>query len=338
LTNDSENGPELVVYFDTSFWVRLREASEDVARAAVNALNELRVRYVLSRLHIIELLGFKGDGLGVLADRAAWFALEPLQLDEAAGFEALRAPRDQRMTEMEEVESLSTDMARAASFALSARRSSEDHDRLKAIGVAATPEQAREVDAIKRRQAELMEASLQGFRSLGLVDANGGLDLGKMLANLGLPEFGKHGTVNLENPAVPTPERQKQMLEISRQIMTSVSDEQRGWVEERYALEDAAFNGDERPRELIMGRATPQDAHQVRNTGRDAEHMQNFLLHEAEIDLLQLDNEQNVAMRTNENHPINKRGLAARCFNAGTLDKVVSVVAKMRDRGRPGDE
>lgn len=321
----------LTVYFDTSFWVRLREADADVARATIAELNEMRVRYVLSRLHIVELLAYRGEGLDVVADRATWFRLKPLVLDDDLDFEALRVPISLREAFLQEMEESSHAYARASAMALTARQTAEEKSRL------AAQEQKPDCDAaidFQKREQELHDVALKSLRSFGFLDEEGHLHLGKMMASFGFEEHSKHGTINILNPIPPTPERKKQLEQLSESILSNLSPSQLAWARERHELEDAAFKGDLRPHELVVGRASSEDARQVRNTGRDVDHMEVFIANAEAIDFFQLDARQNVALRTNPAHPLRRRELDSRCFHAGNLAKAVNQLRKMRNKMR----
>jgi hypothetical protein len=102
-------------------------------------------------------------------------------------------------------------------------------------------------------------------------------------------------------------------------------------VEAQYKLQDSATNSEDRPFRVAAGTADAKVRGRLANTLRDTKRTLEFIKHDAEIDLIQVDRAQwEILNQTTPVHYLNEVGLANRCFVASSLVDTVRRVSELK--------
>lgn len=304
----------LTVYFDTSFFVWLRQANSEVASETVNSLNSLQVRHVLSDAIIVELLASSRnpDDDALLVDRVRRLEVPPYLTRDSITWEVLLSQGQPRAF-VSDVLKLSDDLTtEAKSHAIMARRMGE--------GRVSAKQMVELQDSMKPFLEEL------GF-SLNPADQDKNLAAERTFAEnliMGLKDFVPDGTISGELKWSGDPTKDSQMI----LGLLNSSDLER--AEESDRLSDSTTSFENRPFQVATGTASVDLKNKLAHTLRDSEHMSTFVLHRKEIDFLQVDKAQlNLIHNPNHLHRINELGLADRCFKASSLVDMVNVLRRL---------
>ncbi|HWS55840.1 MAG TPA: hypothetical protein VN228_16995, partial [Pyrinomonadaceae bacterium] len=102
-------------------------------------------------------------------------------------------------------------------------------------------------------------------------------------------------------------------------------------IEAQYKLQDSATNSEDRPFRVAAGTADAKVKGRLANTLRDTKRMLEFIKHDAEIDLIQVDRAQwEIINQTTPVHYLSTIGLANRCFVASSLVDAVKKVSEFK--------
>ncbi len=98
-------------------------------------------------------------------------------------------------------------------------------------------------------------------------------------------------------------------------------------AKESNLLNESTTNSEDRPYQVAAGRAARGIRRRLAHTLRDSQHMKTFVLHNKEIDLLQVERAQfNLINTTNPPHRLVELGLSNRCFTAATIEESVQII------------
>lgn len=294
---------QYTVYFDTSFYVKLCRADEAIAGQAIHALNALNVRHVISDVIIRELLTSKDRTSRdeTLVKRVGRFCLPPYRTRDGLMWQVLLLSGQERIDAAEHLRNLHDEMAKAISFAIMARR-----------------------ETSAEQTAKLSEAGKPALQQFGFPE-DFGRNMPQLLsaAKAMLEGLGVQG---LDWPENPTP---NDLLELSQQIKGTLGSSLVAQLEEQHRIEDSSTRTEDRPYQLALGVASDKAAKRLSNTLRDTEHMMQFVNHQYEIDLLQVDKVQEEMIKQEKpKHRLAALGLSDRCFSG---DSLLAVVAKVRE-------
>jgi hypothetical protein len=291
------------VYFDTSFYVRLCRAEQTEAFGAVDELNSLTVRHVISDVLIRELLTSRSrthlDEL--LVSRLQRFSLSPYPTSDGLSWQVLLSTGDQRIVFADVFRNVHDEMARATSYSILARRD------LNAAQEITLKEQVAQFGFPKNfedNKSQVLSAARNMLESFGMT----GLDW----------------------PETPTPEN---LWRLHEQLMSMLGESVITDLREQHRIEDSITRSEDRPFQVATGAASKKSKKGLSNTLRDSEHMMAFIKNRSEIDVLQVDTAQErLIRRITPMHRIAELGLADRCFAADSLQAVVDKVRILRER------
>jgi hypothetical protein len=305
------------VYFDTSFYIQLCNADDVTAADIIKTLNALQVRHVLSETILIELLSRTTvpHRDATLVDRVAAFSILPYRTNEIWEWFYLLVSGKEREEAATKLKQLDDEMTRAASWGLVARRQGNN-----------------------KWDAELLEAARPTLREYGFpVDFSG--DEGQAVAawkaaaknviekiKQVLPaESGEKALDWIDDIALDDPQA------LLDQLKDLLGPEIYNEVEAQYKLQDSATSSEDRPFRVAAGTADAKVRGRLANTLRDTKRMLEFIKHDAEIDLIQVDRAQwEIINQTTPVHYLAEIGLANRCFIAASLVDTVKKVSELK--------
>ncbi|MBV9925320.1 MAG: hypothetical protein JOZ96_09925 [Acidobacteria bacterium] len=307
------------VYFDTNFFVQLCKAEEAVARTIIEDMNALKVRYVLSNVIMHELISSsdRTDRDKLLVERVSMFQLQPYRTDSYSNLQLLLLSGQARAAVSSFFKLIDDMTTEAESWSIVARQHSsfvQKSDRQ------ITPEENE-----ANRAAALQQANdLLPFLSWTLDFIK------ESFPNLAesLPE-----TPNPENIKIPDNPSQEDLKAISGYLLGLIGEDEIKQLKQKNQLTDSVTRSEDRPQQVTSGRADAWTRKKLANTLRDAKHMDLFVSHSNEIDLLQVDRPQwNLIKNTKPMHYLVEVGLADQCFNASSLQDAVEIVSKMKQQ------
>jgi len=295
------------VYFDTSFYVRLCRSEQTEAFGAVDELNSLTVRHVISDVLIRELLTSKNrthlDEL--LVSRLQRFSLSPYPTSDGLSWQVLLSTGDQRVFFADVFRKVHDEMARATSYSILARRD------------------LNAAQEITLKEQVVPELAHFGFPKNFEDNKTQVLSAARNM----LESFGITG---LDWPKAPTPEN---LWSLHEQLMSMLGESVINDLREQHRIEDSITKSEDRPFQVATGAASNKSKKGLSNTLRDSEHMMAFIKNRSEIDVLQVDTAQErLIRRITPIHRIAELGLADRCFAADSLQAVVDKVRILRER------
>lgn len=297
------------VYFDTSFYVNLAKADEELATAVISEINSCQVRCVISDILIRELLSNSSspERDRVLVSRLQALNLPPFSTRSGLLWEVLLMSGEDRSFVGDTLKNLDDMMTQANSFSIMARR---DPRKL-------TPEQ----------EAQLDEAGRPVLRQAGFPEEFNEHNVEDVIAAARqmLEGFGITGVDwNVEH----TPEG---MNALAQRLFAIIGEQQVARLREGDRLQDSVTQSDSRPYEVAAGIAQQKTKKRLGNTLRDVSHMDTFVAHADQIDFLQLDEPQLRAVKHQKpSHYLVELGLTDRCFAAGNLEQIITVVRGLR--------
>jgi hypothetical protein len=295
------------IYFDTNFFVWLTKASEDLANFVIQRLNELRIRHVLSDMLMRELLSCanKPEEDAVLVSRVSRLGLEPYLTNQYLCWSALLSSGPLRQNVANLFVGIDDMLTEANSHSIMANRFASGKltaEQFEELSNATTPF-LDEIGFSPNQDPETNLRALQAF-----VDKLGEL----------LPE-GSCGLKLSDNPE-----------EDSQRLMDLLEPNALNEAKESSFLTQSTTATENRPYLVTTGRADANIRRNLGHTLRDSEHMKTFVLHSAEIDLLQVDRAQmNLIKAKSPIHRLSELGLAERCFTASSLNDVLEVIERM---------
>lgn len=305
------------VYFDTSFYIQLCNADDATADDIIKALNALQVRHVLSETILIELITRTTvpHRDATLVERVSAFSIPPYKTNKIWEWFYLLVTGTEREEAAAKLKQLDDEMTRAASWGMVARRQGNN-----------------------KWVPELLEAARPTLREHGFpIDYSG--DEGQAIVEWKaaaknliekikqvLPaELGERATDWIDNIALDDPQA------LSVQLKDLLGPEIYNEVEAQYRLQDSATNSEDRPYRVAADTADAKVRGRLANTLRDTKRMFEFIKHEAEIDLIQVDRAQwEIINQTTPVHYLSEIGLANRCFVASALIDTVEKVSELK--------
>lgn len=302
------------VYFDTNFFVWLRKADEALATNVIDSLNSLNVRHVLSEMLSLELLA-NADCGGfdkTLVERMGKFKLPPYCTKQNLTWEGL-LPAPERSLVSELVKTLDSLTTEANSHAIVANRISEGRirpEQIDELNKATQPFLEQHGLLLKPDNREESLRSIQAFAE-------------RMIGNLKdiLPD----GSISGELEWSDDPLEDSKMLGL-------LKPEDLERAKESNRLKDSITNSDNRPYEVAAGIADDRSKSNLAHSFRDSEHMNTFIQHRSEIDVLQIDKAQmNLLKRPKPKHRLVELNLSARCFTASSLQEVVGAIKRLKE-------
>jgi hypothetical protein len=295
------------VYFDTNFFVWLAKATEKAADATVEKLNALGVRHVLSDILLQELLtsANKPDRDELLFKRTKRFGIAPYRTNENLMWEGLLSTGVARkaaadwfvLTDNLQTEAISHSIMARRMF--SGRVNSEQFDQLSR---ATTPFLEEMGFSPKLEDSQHNIQALQDFIER----------LGNLLPEeIGLRNFKLSGDAT----------------EDSKRLLDLLDPDACKGAQESNLLNESTTASEDRPYQVASALADATTRRSLGHTIRDAEHMKTFVLHQDQIDFLQVDRAQlNQINRRNPPHRLAELGLANRCFTAASLDDAIRII------------
>lgn len=303
------------VYFDTNFFVWLRKANEVEANEILDKLNSLRVRHVLSEILIRELLSLanKPHYDEMLVKRVQRFELPPYCTNDYLTWEAILSSGDERRIVADLFsETIDEMLTEANSHSIMARRIASGKvspENLSDLGKSTNPFLA---SLGFSQNPEDLEENLQAAQGLAEKMIN--------LRDL-LPE----GTISGEIDWSGNP------MEDSKMLLGLLNTRAIEEAKESNLLVDSTTTSEDRPYQVAAGIANARTKRSLANTLRDSEHMKTFVLHNDEIDLLQVDRAQlNLIKNVRPMHRLAELGLSERCFTVSSLYEVPRVIRKLK--------
>ncbi len=284
----------LTVYFDTAFYVALARTEDGAATTAIDALNSMSVRGVLS-LHLLrELLASadRPEADARLHERVSAISRASYCTATGLGWDALLHHGPSRRTAADLFAAVDDGIVQAESAAHLARSASKS--------------------ALKK-EAEAHTLAQHPYLTAGGIDFGLlGDTLRPLLSRLGVP--------------VPDPLAEAALPQLQEDLARL----QEGYDVDGLArltnLMASVLATDNRPYEVVLGRAGAKKADKLAHTLRDAGHMGEFCAHASEIDLFQMDGPQHRAMLNNPSHELRRLGLDPKCFAAAGLSDALAEV------------
>ncbi len=310
----------LTVYFDTSFYIWLAKANDELAGSTISRLNELKVRHVLSSHILHELLSGSGRDLQDqrLVERMKNFSIDPYRIQygqfqggDLVEWDLLLLGGDERTAFAKFLQSVfdSETVARSLS-ALAEKRLSQE-------------------------QQESVDKALEPFlHALGITSESSdveriekfsefGHDLVAKMSEFLPPDIArKLGTVDLSPESIT-----RDPSAIANNLLSALGKSAVGKLESEKNLIRSSVALDPRPLNVVVGSSSKKEVMRLGNTFRDAVHMGIFLVNRGEIDLLQVDSRQiALIQRPHPIHKLREVGFAHRCFAVKNISEAVSYV------------
>lgn len=311
------------IYFDTNFYIWLAKATDEEADNVISTLNQLKVRHVLSGRLLFELLSGKQRDRHdkVLVERIGKFEIEPLTIS------------------INSLESSETDIElRWEALLLDGEARNALAEFLKAVFDMETLAQSLSNmtnKTLSESQDEKLQENLQPFLSFIGFDekfsdeknaealTNFASDLISNLSHI-LPQEQKENLEKIDFSVNKSPEN---IFNISNQLLNSLGSETVEKLEEERKIIDSSVKLDPRPYKVAVNEASNKEIKNLGNTYRDAEHINLFVTHQDQIDLLQIDSHQkHLVERKKPIHRLNEIDLSNRCFSANNLSEVISII------------
>jgi len=292
----------VTIYFDTNFFVALgRERKESDALQAIDDLNDLNVRYVVSDLLKQELLA--GDNRtgndAQLVKCVNRFKHPPYCIAISPELEALSHSGDERKLAADIIQNMQMMVTYAESLSIMA-------------GQNLPPE----------KRAKVNEAIKPVLESFGFPDPDV-QDIRQSTAAVGrmLKTF---GVDCIDLPEEITPDNVEGILDQFKDLIGRDQFEQQL---EGDRIRNSSTKNDDRAYQVVINTADADAAWKLGGLLRDTEHINIFVTHQHEIDFLQVDKtHHNIIYNAKPRHRILELGLGDRVFFATNLKMVVDKV------------
>jgi len=324
-----ETNRPFTVYFDTNFYIWLAQVSDEEGNNVISKLNELEIRHVLSEKILFELLSGKERNPQDknLVERVKKFKIKPYKVS----ISSLETNKDINVS----WDVLLLNSALRNTFA----------DFLKAIYDTETVAQSLSNmtdKKLSKDKEEKLQQNLQPFlTSIGYEqkqskeeNANAFVNLASdLISNLSfiLPDEQRKKLEEIDFAVEKSPEH---LLNISKQIIDSLGSENVEKLEEEKKIINSSVKLDPRPYNVAVNEASNKEIKNLGNTFRDAGHINLFVTHQIQIDLIQIDSHQkNLVERNKPKHRLVELNLDHRYFSveksansAENLSKVIEIV------------
>jgi len=321
------------IYFDTNFYVWLAQVTDEEANKIISKLNELEIRHVLSGKILFELLSGKERNPQDknLVERVKNFKIEPFKISVS-------------YLETNNDIDISWDM-----LLLNGELRNTISESLKVIydteTVAQSLSNMTDKNLSKEKEVKLQKNQQPFLSSIGYdekqsreenADAlvNFTSDLISNLSSI-LPEEQRKKLEEIDFAAENSPEH---LLNISKQILDSLGFETIEKLEEEKKIINSTVKLDPRPYNVAVNEASNKEIKNLGNTFRDAGHINLFVTHQNQIDLIQIDSHQkNLVERNKPKHRLVELNLNNRYFSlekssnsTENLSKIIEIVTKKK--------
>lgn len=320
----------ITVYFDTYFYIWLAKTTDQEADNIISELNKLKIRHVLSGQIILELLSnsSKPEKDKILVDRISKFEIEPYTISNSILEESLSADTlswkilllvgEERTSLSNLLKSIFTMQTHAESWSTLAR-SNNFYQQEEKIQKSLMPflssigfDNDREYSQAETNEKYITFASelLSGLSHILSDDQRKTAE-----------------TVNfLESKS------SEDMTNLSNQILNIIGDENLDKLKESEKINHSVINSDDRVYKVVVGEASKKTEKNLGNSLRDANNMSLFLMHQEEIDLLQVDSPQMNQIKNNgkNQHRIVELNLDNRCFCANSLKNIIDIIKEKK--------
>lgn len=304
----------ITVYFDTNFFVWLASAKDPLAEQVLSRLKRLRVSYVLCPVVLRELLTFVGapDAGPRLLARLDSLESSPRRLKTPADFRLLLLTGEARQNAAADIRDTNrafTDAEAKAHLAHLSHETKYSQKVMEAFGFidADLPSVEEHLNFARPR----VEGFVQLFRDFGLND----------IATQLWEQFNKLDSVEL------SPEVGATIYELLHEGLRKLSPYNYERATEQRRVSRPILEDDNRPFMIAKGDEAALD--KLGNTVRDIERMNLFILHQNEVDFLQLDGPQFRQMNAKPSSRLRILGLDKRCFTAVSFDVVGDEVERL---------
>lgn len=288
------------VYFDTSFFINLRDANEDEAASAIQSLNHYMVRHVLSDVIFRELItsGAPQDAQIRLVRRVLQFECTPLVLGPADWLAFLDSEAERRQA-AEAYQTIDKYIGAGTSLVVTAGRGIDQE----------------QLDKIIRADPKI-------FESMGWLSDDGSIDQSAMT------EWGRKMLIDRLGIDPEHCDPREIIDKVDQALRKKFGDALVDTMHEHSRLTESVLESSIKPVQHASGELSCAAEKELLTTYRDTEHMALFVQNISKIDLLQIDKKQMNIARTNPMHRLQALGLLDRCFVAGSLSEAVSEVGK----------
>jgi hypothetical protein len=304
------------VYFDTNFFVQLCKAEDTLARKIIEDINALEIRLVLSDVIMRELVtsSDRTERDKLLVERVGMFHLQHYRTDNYSDWNMLLSSGQQRVAIANFFRTIDDMTTVAESWGIVARQTSPSKE--------PTETYSMQEGEISR---ELLQQAEQTLSFLTLA-----LNLVKETCpdeDKSLPDLSALESIKISDDAKP-----EDLKSISNHLFELLGEANIKKIKQQNELQDSVVNSEQRPQQVTTGKADSWTRKKLANTLRDAKHMDVFVSHRNEIDLLQVDKPQwNLIKNTNPKHYLVEIGLAERCFHASTLETTIEAILKLKN-------
>jgi hypothetical protein len=306
------------VYFDTNFFVQLCKVDDVLARKVISELNSLKVRHVLSNMIMWELLssGDRTDRDKILYERVNAFELQPYRTDNFSEWESLLIAGQQRVALASLYKLLDDMTTEAESWSILARQHSHSGQKLEGSTHSEEYEAERAIALKQARELLPLLSQTLDFVKESFPDTA-----------QSLPE-----TPNPESIKIPDNPSPQDLKAISTYIFDLIGETKLKKLEQENQLTDSVTSSEDRAQQVALGQADAWTRKKLANTLRDAKHMDLFVSHSNEIDLLQIDRPQWNLIKNTPMHYLVEVGLVDRCFYATSIQDIVETVSRLKKK------
>ena len=314
------------VYFDTCFYLRLGAATPEVAAVAIERINALPARPVITLKLVEELTNSKGPGDEVMLERVLAFA-EPLRLECDFGWEVLGDPRDPGNAAENTRVTRRVEATRAVARCGGTREQAEELGAQVGVSV---PNDHEDASPIMTAFASGRFDLSAGFSALGLNPerfgfGDGPTDIRSVVKRAGLDWDALVKATGLD--ALPTgPENAAVWTEKALGELLALFPEQMAHLETRDGLVDAEICRSTSLPDVALGRESRSAGSRFDSIVGDNDHISTFLRHRDKVDFLQLDLKRYRKMKADPAHLLRAEGVAGRCFAGDDVRHMVDAL------------
>lgn len=302
------------VYLDTSFYVFLQRADADLASATIAQLQSLGVRRVESPELYMELeVSPNMEGKRALVKRLGLWMIPPLQI---RGIDFAWLAAEQRPSEVDELRSAKRQMARAHAFAASATQPLPKEDMplmeraiQRETGVEFT---YNDPDTIK----QMIKPMLDQLNNVKEVVP----EMAPIIEEIRvLYERFEGGEIDQAEFAAVAARLPMRMKEIAEEVIPGNRRDS--------AILTGILTGNDRARDIVLGRASEKAESRHLSTIADLEHLSVFLQNSETIDLLMMDGPQLATLDQRSKSEV--KNIRDRIFTAADLAGVVDSIRSL---------
>jgi len=297
------------VYFDTSFFVDLARADNELALYTIRELNKFRVRHVVSDVIVRELLvrSNLAERDAILVNRIRQFEVDPYVTNPPWEWGDLLLKGDNR-SQLSAIQKQYDNASTRAGVLGALARKQENPERNAAIRNA-----IRSISEEIGLSTNPSTAIPQVYERMKKVFRMVGEDISKL-------------------PSLPSTFDPEAMREFADGMKQFIGEDKLRRAAMEEVIQDSVVGEDPRIVKVASGNASLKEEHRLKSEFRDCKHMLEFELHRDQIDLLQLDARQyNRMMESTPSHRFRENGLDCRCFFAGSLSEVVDKVVQLKN-------